>query len=67
MLKYLSPTLLSLVIASAGMAPLWSATADERDQHAIAVAKLMTSKMRRPAERQLKEYKDSGYPASDHG
>lgn len=65
MLKYLSPTLLSLVIASAGMAPLWSATADERDQHAIAVAKLMTSKMRLPAERQLKEYKESGYPAND--
>lgn len=65
MLKYLSPTLLSLVIASAGMAPLWSATADERDQHAIALAKLMTSKMRLPADRQLKEYKESGYPASD--
>ena len=65
MLKYLSPTLLSLVLASAGVAPLWSATADERDQHAVAVAKLMTSKMRLPADRQLKEYKESGYPASD--
>jgi hypothetical protein len=65
MLKYLSPTLLSLVIASAGMAPLWSATAEERDQHAIAVAKLMTNKMRLPADRQLKEYQGSGYPASD--
>ncbi len=65
MLKYLSPTLLSLVLGAAGMVPLWSATADERDQHAIAVAKLMTSKMRLPADRQLKEYKESGYPAND--
>jgi hypothetical protein len=61
MFKYLSPTLLSLVLAGVG-APLWAATADERDQHAIAVAKLLTSKMRLPAERQLKEYKESGYP-----
>lgn len=65
MLKYLSPTLLSLVLSTAGVAPAWSATADERDQHAIAVAKLMTSKMRLPADRQLKAYKEAGYPASD--
>lgn len=64
MFKYLSPTLLSLVL-SAGAAPVWSATADERDQHAIAVAKLMTSKMRLPADRQLKAYKEAGYPAND--
>ena len=61
MFKYLSPTLLSLILG-AGAAPLWSATADERDQHAIAVAKLMTSKMRLPADRQLKDFKEAGYP-----
>jgi hypothetical protein len=66
MLKSLSPTLLSLVLGiSTWSSPLWSATAEEREQHAIAVAKLMTSKMRHPAERQLKDYHEAGYPKSD--
>ncbi len=65
MLKYLSPTLFSLVLGAGGMAPLFAASADERDQHAIALTKLMTSKLRLPADRQLKEFKEAGYPASD--
>ena len=65
MLKYLSPTLLSLIIGAAGIAPLWSATADERNQHAIALTKLMNAKMRLSADRQLKEFRDAGYPSSD--
>jgi hypothetical protein len=65
MLKYLSPTLLSLVIGAAGMSPAWSATVEERDQHAIAAARLMMSKLRLPGERQLKEYQEAGYPTSD--
>ena len=65
MLKYLSPTLLSLIIGAAGIAPLWSATAEERNQHAIALTKLMNAKMRLSADRQLKEFRDAGYPSSD--
>ena len=65
MLKYLSPTLLSLIIGAAGIAPLWSATADERNQHALAITKLMNGKMRLSADRQLKEFRDAGYPSSD--
>ena len=65
MLKYLSPTLLSLIIGAAGIAPLWSATADERNQHALAITKLMNGKIRLSADRQLKEFRDAGYPSSD--
>jgi hypothetical protein len=65
MLKYLSPTLLSLIIGAAGMTPLWSATVEERDQSAIALSKLINAKMRLLADRQLKEFKEAGYPASD--
>jgi hypothetical protein len=65
MLKYLSPTLLSLIIGAAGMTPLWSATVEERDQSAIALSKLINAKMRLLADRQLKEFKEAGYPAND--
>ena len=69
MLKYLSPTLLSLIIGAAGMSPLtsplWSATVEERDQSAVALSKLITAKMRLLADRQLKEFKEAGYPAND--
>jgi hypothetical protein len=67
MFKFLSPTLLSLalVIGVAGMSPAWSATAEERDQHALAVSKLMMAGMLHPANRQMKSYKQAGYPAND--
>ncbi len=65
MLKYLSPTLFSLVLGISGVAPLFAATADERDQHALALTKLMTNKLRLPADRQLKEYQGAGYPSND--
>ncbi len=65
MFKYLTPTLLSLTFGVIGALPAWSATAEERDQHAIAAAKLMMSGMRHPADRQLKEFKEAGYPSTD--
>ena len=69
MLKYFSPTLLSLIIGAAGMSPLmsplWSATVEERDQSAVALSKLINTKMRLLADRQLKEFKEAGYPAND--
>ena len=53
MFKYLSPTLLSLVIGMGGVLPAWSATTDERDQHAIALSKLMMVGMLHPVNRQI--------------
>ena len=65
MFKYLSPTLLSLVIGMGGVLPAWSATTDERDQHAIALSKLMMVGMLHPVNRQIKAYKEAGYPSND--
>jgi hypothetical protein len=61
----LTPTLLSIIISASSTMSAWSATAEERDQHAIATAKLMSAGMRHPADRQLKEFKDANYPVSD--
>jgi hypothetical protein len=61
----LTPTLLSVILGASSAMSAWSATADERDQHAIATAKLMMAGMRHPADRQLKEYKEAGYPSND--
>lgn len=65
MLKFLSPSLLALALGFSGLSSLEAATAAERDQHAIALAKLMDANLRLPAKRQLDEYKAAGYPSDD--
>jgi hypothetical protein len=63
--KFLTPSLLALALGFSAMGDLAAATAAERDQHAIALAKLMDANLRLPAKRQFDEYQAAGYPADD--
>lgn len=65
MLKFLTPSLLALAIGVSGLTPLFGATEGERDQHALALFRLMANSLRLPADRQLKEYQAAAYPSSD--
>lgn len=60
--RLLSPSLLALAALWGGGGSLWAATADERDQHFIAVQGLIDRGIRPSAERQKAAFAKAGYP-----
>jgi len=60
--RLLSPSLLALVALWGGSGSLWAATAEERDQHFLAVQGLIDRGIRPSAERQKAVFAKAGYP-----